>query len=189
VLGSQNSGSDFSLNSGGDTSVFGVNQLPDIFGGVKAKLRQAATNAEIFTDAFGDKANTVELQTVITQLAIGDFSQLPNIQVISAVNMNGINGGYDKITNHIYLSADLFSSNASPIDSILGAAGVLTEEIGHFLDRFGKDTRGDEDEIFKNSVFEYVLNATELKYIHQEDDRAFIRVGDELVECQASITG
>jgi hypothetical protein len=123
---------------------------------VKSKLQQAASNSDLFSQVFGDKANKAEIQSVKSQWAIGDFSQLPTVQILSAASMNGADGGYASSSNSIYLSDKIFGANAALISSVFGAAGVLTEEIGHYLDWFGADTKGDEGEKFRDSVFGYV---------------------------------
>ncbi len=187
----QNSGLGFSVSNGVDTSNFGVNQLQDLFGIVKSKLQQAASNPSFLAEVFGDKANTVEFQSVIGQWQVGVFSQLPTIQVISAADMNGADGAYASSTQKIYLSDALFQSSAAPVNSVLGLAGVLTEETFHWLDdRVGTDTQGDEGELARNIVFGVQLSAAELTQIRTEDDRGFIKFGSEtlLVE-QAVING
>ena len=78
----QNVGSDFSVGGGGDASIFATNQLPDVFGIAKAKLQQAASSPDLFSQVFGDKANMAELQTVRSQWSVGDFSQLPSVQFL-----------------------------------------------------------------------------------------------------------
>jgi hypothetical protein len=92
----------------GDASIFGAGQLADAFGIVKAKLQQVASNDGLFAQVFGDKANTAEFQSVRGQWAIGDFSQLPSVQVISAADMNGADGAYASSTQKIYLSDAAF---------------------------------------------------------------------------------
>ena len=177
--------------SGADASIFGVNQLPDIFGVVKSKLQQAAASPDLFVQVFGDKANTVEFQSIRHQWAIGIFSQLPSIQVISAADMNGADGAYASSTQKIYLSDSLFQSGAAPVDSMLGVAGVLTEETFHWLDdRVGTDTNGDEGELPKDLLFGVSLSDSELLRIKSEDDRGFINVaGQSVIVEQASIFG
>jgi surface antigen len=182
---SQNAGSTFGLvNYLDNASVFGANQLPDVLGLVQSKLQQAAASPDLFVQVFGDKANTSEFQTVIKQWSVGDFSQLPSVQILSAANMNGNYGGYDKITNNIYLSSDLFSSKTMSIDSVFGPEGVWTEEIGHYLDRFGADTLGDEGEKFRNFVFGYKPSAFELASIDTEDDRGLINVNGQSISVE-----
>jgi len=63
----QNAGFNFIGSTGADASIFGTTQLADAFGVVKSKLQQAANNPVIFTEVFGDKANTPEFQSVIGQ--------------------------------------------------------------------------------------------------------------------------
>ena len=64
MLDNHNASPSFAMGSGGDASIFGVNQLPDILGIVKSKLQQSAADSGLFTQVFGDKANTAELQAV-----------------------------------------------------------------------------------------------------------------------------
>ena len=149
---SQNVGFGFALSPLGDVAIAGgVGQLADAFGIVKAKLQQVASNDGLFAQVFGDKANTVEFQSVRGQWAIGDFSQLPSVQVISAADMNGADGAYASSTQKIYLLDADFG---------MGAAITLTEEIGHFLDaKVGEDTVGDEGKRFASSVFDLEISA------------------------------
>ena len=191
MIENQNTGLNSGLSSGGDASIFGTNQLSTVLGIAKEKLQLAASNSELLYQVFGDKANTAELQGVIKQWSVGDFSQLPSVQILSAANMKGADGAYASSTQNIYLSDALFQSNAAPVDSVLGAVGVFTEEAFHWLDdRVGKDTQGDEGELAKNLLFDVKLSDSELSRIKSEDDRGFINVGGQklLVE-QASIVG
>ena len=77
-------------NNRRDISALGTNPLSDVFSVVKANLQQAASNPVLFTQIFGDKANTSEFQAIVSQWKVGDFSQLPTVQVISAADMNGV---------------------------------------------------------------------------------------------------
>ncbi|MBD2178768.1 pre-peptidase C-terminal domain-containing protein [Pseudanabaena sp. FACHB-1998] len=175
MLENQNAGYAFGMSGGVDTSTFGTNPLPDVFGIVKAKLQQAASNPDLFSQVFGDKANTSELQSVIKQWAIGDFSQLPSVQVISADITKGAFGLYAHDTQTVYLSDILFQSNAAPTNSLFGAVGVLVEETFHWLDdRVGTDTQGDEGELGRNLLFNSNLSSAELTRIKSEDDSGII---------------
>jgi hypothetical protein len=147
--------------------------VADALGIVKTKLQQAAGNDQLFEAVFGEKANTVEFQSIRGQWEIGDFSQLPTITVLDPSDMRGNFGAY--ASNGIYLSSILFQSNAAPTSSVFGASGVLVEEIGHFLDaQVGVDTRGDEGEYFRNSVFGVTPDAVEQARINAEDDLGII---------------
>ncbi len=187
----QNTGSTFSLSSGGDASIF-ANQIPDILGIVRERLQQAASNPDLFVEVFGNKANSAELQTVRSQWSVGDFSQLPSVQILSAVNTNGALGAYASSTQTMYLSDALLQSSAAPTNSVLGAAGVLVEETFHWLDdRVGTDTQGDEGELAKDLVFGVSLSSSELTRIRAEDDRGFLTVNGHLtaVEMAADYAG
>jgi hypothetical protein len=187
----QNAGSTFGLGSGGDASIFAT-QIPDILGIVRERLQQAASNPDLFVEVFGNKANTAELQTVRSQWSVGDFSQLPSVQILSAANTNGAFGAYASSTQTMYLSDSLFQSSAAPTNSVLGAAGVLVEETFHWLDdRVGTDTQGDEGELAKDLVFGVSLSSSELTRIRAEDDRGFITVNGHLtaVEMAADYAG
>lgn len=169
----QNTGLNSGLSSGGDASVFGTNQLPDVFGIVKTKLQQAASSPDLFSQVFGDKANTAEIQAVRSQWSVGDFSQLPSVQFLAAANMNGADGAYASSTKTVYLSDSLLHA---------GAAGVLTEELFHWLDdKVGVDTKGDEGELARMLVFGAPMSIAELARIKQEDDRGFITVNGQQV--------
>jgi len=187
----QYAGSSFGLGSGGDASIF-ANQIPDILGIVRERLQQAASNPDLFVQVFGNKAHTSELQTVRSQWSVGDFSQLPSVQILSSANTNGAFGAYASSTQTMYLSDVLFQASAAPTNSVLGAAGVLVEETFHWLDdRVGTDTQGDEGELAKDLIFGVSLSASELSRIRAEDDRGFINVNGHLtaVEMAADNAG
>jgi subtilase family serine protease len=182
MLDNHNASPSFAVGSGGDASIFGVNQLPDILGIVKSKLQQSAADSELFAKVFGDKANTAELQAVRSQWAIGDFSQLPSVQILSSESANGVLGAYSSSTQTVYLSDELLQATAAPNNSLFGAAGVLVEETFHWLDdRVGVDTQGDEGELARNLLFGSDLSPTELARIKSEDDRGFITVGNSSI--------
>ena len=186
---SQNVGFGFTVSTGADASIFAVNQLPDIFGIVKAKLQLAANDSSFIAQVFGDKANTSEVQSIIGEWKIGVFGQLPSVQVISAADMNGADGAYASSTQKIYLSDSLFQSSAAPVNSVLGVAGVLTEETFHWLDdRVGTDTQGDEGEFAKDLLFGEILTQGQLNSVskEKEDDRGLITLGNQLVAVEKS---
>jgi hypothetical protein len=176
----QNAVSTFGLSYAGDASIF-ASQISDVLGVVTEKLQQAAANSDLFIQVFGNKANTSELQSVRSQWSVGDFSQLPSIQILSAANTNGAFGAYASSTQTMYLSDALLQSSAAPTNSVLGAAGVLVEETFHWLDdRVGTDTQGDEGELAKNLLFGISLSSSELTRIRAEDDCGFINVNGHL---------
>ena len=112
-------------------SDFGESQMESVMGIVQSKLQQVATNPDLFSHVFGDKANTTEFHSARIQWASGDFSQLPSVEVLPASSMDGADGAYSNSTQTIYLSDSLFEAHAN---SVFGAAGVLVEEVFHWLD-------------------------------------------------------
>ncbi len=84
---------------------------------------------DILTIAFGDNYDRPILDSILTLWNNGDFSNLPEIEVISSAILGNANGGYSQQTNTIYL-ADTFLNNALPHT----IEGVILEEIGHWVD-------------------------------------------------------
>ncbi len=84
---------------------------------------------QILTIAFGDNYDRPLLDSILTHWDNGDFSNLPEIEVISSDILGNANGGYSQQTNTIYL-ADEFVNNAQPYT----IEGVILEEIGHYID-------------------------------------------------------
>ncbi|WP_413176237.1 pre-peptidase C-terminal domain-containing protein [Anabaena azotica] len=151
-------------------------------------LRKFANDDDLFVQVLRDKANTPEIQLVRSQWLVGDFSQLPFVQVLSAADMNGAVGAYDSANNNIYLSDTLFGLSAAPLNSVNGGVGVLVEETFHWLDnRVGTDTPGDEGELARNSVFGVHLSNAELNRINQEDDRGYITVYGQIVPVEMAV--
>jgi hypothetical protein len=73
--------------------------------------------------------------------AVGDFRDLPPIELLPAASMTGAAGAYAISTGTIYLNADwLRVANGEQV------LAVLTEELGHHLDGLlnASDTPGDE---------------------------------------------
>ncbi len=83
----------------------------------------------ILSIAFGDNYNETILDSILTAWDNGDFSNLPEFEVISSDILGNANGGYSQQTNTIYL-ADNFVNNAQPYT----IEGVILEEIGHYID-------------------------------------------------------
>jgi Ca2+-binding RTX toxin-like protein len=74
-----------------------------------------------------------------------DFSLLPAIRTLPAIDMPGLWGGYSRETREIYISSDCPHENLS---------AVLIEEIGHFLDQeiCSEETPGEEGARFAAAV-------------------------------------
>ena len=183
----QNVGVNLGLNSAIDALTFSA--LPDALGIVNAKLQQIASNSDLFSQVFGEKANTAEILSVRKQWAIGDFSQLPTVQILSAADMNGTFGAYANSTQTVYLSDILFQSNAAPTNSLFGVVGVLVEETFHWIDdSVGNDTEGDEGELARNLVFSVNQSTAELTGIKSEDDSGVIVVNGQYISVEQNDT-
>ncbi|NES66696.1 MAG: hypothetical protein F6K24_16280, partial [Okeania sp. SIO2D1] len=141
---------------------------------VSEQLKQFAADPN-FSDkmnlAFGDSWN-VETANVITQQWLaGDFSQIPEIEVVSTDDIAGADGAFAGATETIYISQEWLELNASNSGAI---ASVVFEEIGHYVDYEINivDAAGDEGAIFSAVVRGEELSATEVAALKAEDDSA-----------------
>ncbi|MBD2518107.1 M10 family metallopeptidase C-terminal domain-containing protein [Nostoc sp. FACHB-973] len=141
----------------------------------------------LFDSVFGTQYNRTISATVRSQWQAGDFSQLPQIEIIGSDILGNANGAYASSTNKIYLS-DSFVATATPA----AVSTVLLEEIGHFVDAHinRTDAAGDEGAIFAALVQGYSLDAEALQALKTEDDHATITVNGQQIEVeQANYTG
>lgn len=88
-----------------------------------------------------------ELERLAGQWALGDFSGLPPIEVLEGTVLPGAAGAYAISTGTIYLNGDWLASADED-----GAIGVLTEELGHYVDDLlnSNDSFGDEGNRFSS---------------------------------------
>ncbi|MCF2147951.1 hypothetical protein IQ276_016260 [Desmonostoc muscorum LEGE 12446] len=132
----------------------------------------------LFDSVFGTQYNRTISATVRSQWQAGDFSQLPQIEIIDSDILGNSNGAYASSTNKIYLS-DSFVATATP--AVVSA--VLLEEIGHFIDAQinQKDTAGDEGELFSALVRGQSLTNQDLSRISTENDWANINIAGQTI--------
>lgn len=125
----------------------------------------------LFNTAFGSSYDSAKAATFQYQWQNHNFSQFPQIEVVSNEVLGTANGAYGISTNKIYLS-DAFISSASQQSLV----AVILEEFGHFVDAQVNqaDTAGDEGELFSDLVRGVNLSATELSRIKTEDDHAVV---------------
>ncbi|MEA5579714.1 hypothetical protein VB694_25265, partial [Anabaena sp. UHCC 0451] len=83
----------------------------------------------LFDKAFGTQYDRTVAVTLRSQWQTGDFSQLPQIEILDSSILGNANGAYASSTNTIYLSNTFV--NTSTTEAI---SAVLLEEIGHFVD-------------------------------------------------------
>lgn len=171
--------------TGNDTSVNSEAVLDLALTFAQEQLESFATRDEEFLDkmnlAFGEDWQPQEDRDLIQDLANGE--EMPNIQVLPATELdaNGAFGPFGEDT--IYLSEKFLSENADAPEAV---AGVLLEEIGHYVDQelSSGDSRGDEGGVFARLVQGETISGAELAAIKAENDRATISLngGEILVE-------
>jgi hypothetical protein len=132
----------------------------------------------LFDTTFGTQYDHTVAVTLRTQWLSGDFSQLPQVEILDNSTLGNANGAYATSTNKIYLSAN-FIATSTP-ESI---SAVLLEEIGHFIDAQINqiDTPGDEGEKFSALVRGQNLTTQELDRINTENDPANITVDGKII--------
>ncbi|MFM6225061.1 MAG: hypothetical protein ACKPDM_32715, partial [Dolichospermum sp.] len=117
----------------------------------------------------------------------GDFSQLPQIEILDSSILGNANGAYASSNNQIYLSANFVATSTAET-----LVGTLLEEIGHFIDAHINlsDSAGDEGAIFAELVQGYSLDTTTLQALKAEDDHATITVNGQNIQVeQQNFTG
>ncbi|WP_242027345.1 Ig-like domain-containing protein [Sphaerospermopsis sp. FACHB-1094] len=126
---------------------------------------------QVFDTAFGTQYNRSLAEILRLQWEVGDFSQLPQIEVLDSSILGGANGAYASSKNKIYLS-NTFVAGAS----LAAISGVLLEEIGHFVDAKinQTDSTGDEGAIFAALVQGQNLDVEILRVLEAEDDHSII---------------
>ncbi|MCW9681812.1 calcium-binding protein, partial [Dolichospermum planctonicum UHCC 0167] len=142
---------------------------------------------QIFDIAFGTQYNRSGAEILRLHWLSGDFSQLPQIEILDNTILGNANGAYAGSTNKIYLSAN-FVETATP----KAISVVLLEEIGHFIDSHVNlsDSAGDEGAIFAELVQGNILGTTTLQALKAEDDHATITVNGENIQVeQQNFTG
>ncbi len=141
---------------------------------------------EIMRQSYGDVYDYQQAEQLRQQTLAGDFSWMPDVQIVSADELNsggGLHGGaYSADTNTIYISAELLDADPEL------AATVLLEELGHAIDTLVNvsDTQGDEGEIFGRLISGETLSESELAAIRAEDDSGTIIIGGVRVDVEYS---
>lgn len=120
--------------------------------------------------AFGEGA---KIDPIRKNWLEGNLAMMPTIVILSQEQMNGANGAYSGQTNRIYLSEEFLSQNSTNIEAV---AGVLIEEIGHWVDQLlnQEDSAGDEGAIFAALVLGESLSDEALAQLKAEDDHGVI---------------
>jgi len=144
-----------------------------------ALLTHWATRPDASTDLrniFGVESHQSE--SLLQSIRAGDFSWIPEIQILPAASMEIVYGAYARETGAIYLSEDC------PSDLV---TAVLLEEIGHHIDALfnEQETPGDEGALFSAVVRGISLSDEEITALLNEDDSAVLLLNEQqvTVEC------
>ncbi|BAY81603.1 hypothetical protein NIES267_10800 [Calothrix parasitica NIES-267] len=135
--------------------------------------------------AFGETFKAEIADKLVGNFGKDNFSEIPEIKIVSGDKVNGANGGYDSLNGIIYLSRDFVNTNQNDVNTI---TGVILEEVGHFIDsRINDvDAAGDEGELFSALVQGKTLSEAEIVAIKAEDDIDTITIDGQKIEIEYS---
>lgn len=119
--------------------------------------------------AFGENWDASVGQSLAEQWMNEDFSNLPDIEIVSASNIQNASAAFTLGDQKILIAEEYITDNVNNIEAI---AEVLLEEIGHYVDfKINQlDAPGDEGEIFSAVVKNIPLTKEELQALKTEDD-------------------
>jgi Ca2+-binding RTX toxin-like protein len=144
---------------------------------VQAQLAKFAAQSNfdaIMSTAFGSRLNQGKLKDLRQQWLSGNFSVIPDIQVLSQNEMGIASGAYATSLDKIFISSELLAHSSEK-----KIAAVLLEEIGHRIDQLlndGVDSVGDEGEIFSRLVNSQNLSPVILAGLKAQNDHGVISV-------------
>ena len=135
----------------------------------------------LFNTAFGSSYDSATAATLRSQWQSGNFSQFPQIEIVSSDVLGTANGAYASRSNTIYLSAQFLA-----IASQESLSNLILEEFGHFVDAQvnSVDSAGDEGAIFAALVQGESLDLETLQALRSEDDRGAIMVNGEVIQVE-----
>ena len=133
----------------------------------------------LLKQVYGSDYDSTAAEALRQRALRGDFTWLPPVRYIDSTTLGGANGAYNHEDNVIYLNSNLLADPKR-------AAQVYSEEIGHFVDfkLKGKDSAGDEGELFRRLLAGEKLSAAELASVRSENDRGSIVVDGRTVEVE-----
>jgi Ca2+-binding RTX toxin-like protein len=134
--------------------------------------------------AFGDDFDTNIALGIAKQLQSGDFSLIPDIQVLTNGELGNANGAFAADLDQIFVSSDFLARYQGDVNIV---SELLLEEIGHKIDRVlngNLDSPGDEGAIFRLLATGQDLSAENLAGLRTQDDHAVIVVDGRSVEVE-----
>lgn len=147
----------------------------------------ALGSAEQMELIFGRNFDRSVANSLLEDWQNGNFTNLPQIQILRASDLNGANAGFASSNNTIYISEQFLAANSNNIAAI---SAVLIEEIGHSLDSQinSVDTPGDEGELFAGLVRGEILTESKILQIKSENDRISILNGQIEIEANTQVS-
>ncbi len=145
---------------------------------VKQQL-ESFTSEEEFLDKinliFGDDWQPQKADALIQDLVIGEA--MPKIEILPDAILNA-NGAFGEDT--IFLSEKFLSENVANSEAV---AGVLLEEIGHYVDQElnSVDSPGDEGNLFARLVQDETIPEAELEVLIAENDSTTISLNGQQI--------
>jgi subtilisin family serine protease/Ca2+-binding RTX toxin-like protein len=140
---------------------------------------------QVFNTSFGTTYNITASEILRSQWQNNDFTQLPEIEVISSSILDNANGAYASSTNKIYLSDNFLSTATSA-----ALKALLLEEIGHYVD--GQinniDSQGDEGAIFAALIQGESLDQTTLQNLKTENDHSIMTLNGQNIQIEQQTT-
>ena len=137
-------------------------------------------------EALGLVATPAALEGIIDQFKSGNFKALPPILLLSGSRISGVKGAYASSTGTIYLNAN-WLKNASKQQVF----SVLTEELGHHLDRVmnASDTPGDEGEYFARILANRSngLTALEIQALRAQKDEGYLVASSQILQVEFAL--
>ena len=132
---------------------------------------------------FGENWDAAAAKTLAEAWFKGDFSDIPQVKVVSSAEIGGANGAFAAATDTIYLSKEFLAGNAA---NPAANADVLLEEIGHSVDaRLNvTDSPGDEGAIFGAIVQGKELSEGELQGLKSKDDSATVLFNGQTISIE-----
>jgi predicted chitinase len=123
--------------------------------------------------AFENSLQPQAADALIQELASGEA--IPKIEIVPAANLKA-NGAFGEDT--IYLSEEFLTKNVANPEAV---AGVLLEEIGHYVDRElnSVDSPGDEGDLFARLLQGETIDGAELAALKTENDSATITLNEQ----------
>jgi Ca2+-binding RTX toxin-like protein len=130
--------------------------------------------------AFGDDFDSSVALGIRQLFQSGDFSLIPDLQVLSNGELGAANGAYAGDLDEIFVSSDFLAGQGD----VAAITNLLLEEFGHKLDRLlngNVDSPGDEGAIFAALSQGQNLSTDALAQLRAEDDHRTISVDGKAV--------